>query len=183
MSREKEKYYSRRNLDFILYEVLDILSLAKEDYFSAHDAETMAMVLNIAEGIAEKIMRPVLTETDRNPPDLKDGKVKVHPAAADYFKAVCDSGILSACFDEKFGGQQLPRTVYAAAAFILGKAHNGFEMFTSLSNGAARLMVSFASEELVNDYVSKILSGQYTGTMCLTEPPYWNISFTSRELR
>jgi butyryl-CoA dehydrogenase len=170
MSREKEKYYSRRNLDFILYEVLDILSLAKEDYFSAHDAETMDMVLNIAEGIAEKIMRPVLIETDRNPPDLKDGKVKVHPAAADYFKAVCDSGILSACFDEKFGGQQLPRTVYAAAAFILGNAHNGFEMFTSLSNGAARLMVSFASEELVNDYASKMLSGQYTGTMCLTEP-------------
>jgi len=170
MKGEKQKYYSRRNLDFILFEVLEILSLTKHDYFSAHDAETMGMVLNIAEGIADKIMRPVFTETDRNPPELRDGRVKVHPAAGDYYKAVSDSGILSASFDERFGGQQLPRTVYAAADFILANAHNGFEMFTSLAHGAAKLLVSFASGELVDEFAGKILSGEYAGTMCLTEP-------------
>jgi butyryl-CoA dehydrogenase len=95
--------------------------------------------------------------------------VKVHKAVAEYYKAFCDSGLMAAGFDEKFGGQQLPKTVYAAADFILGNAHNGFEMFTSLSNGAVRLLTSFAAEELINEFAAKILSGEYTATMCLTE--------------
>jgi alkylation response protein AidB-like acyl-CoA dehydrogenase len=165
----KEQYYSRRNLNFMLYELLDVLSLTKEPYFAAHDAVSFDMVLDTAESIAEKNMRPFLKETDRQQPELINGQVKVHKAIAEYYKAFCDSGLMAASFDEQFGGQQLPKTVYAAADFIVGNAHNGFEMFTSLSNGAARLLISFASPGLVNEFVVKILSGEYTATMCLTE--------------
>src|SRR5688572_14948374 len=161
--------YSRRNLHFMLFEVLDVLSLTKHPYFAAHDAESFNMVLDTAEGIAAKTMRPFLKESDKQPPELVDGNVKVHPALHEYYKTYCESGLLAACFDEQYGGQQLPKTVYAAADFIVGNAHNGFEMFTSLSNGGARLLISFASPELVDQYVPVILSGEATATMCLTE--------------
>ena len=127
----ERQYYSRRNLNFMLYEVLDVLQLTKHPYFAAHDADSCDMVLDTAEGIAEKYMRPFLKETDKQQPELVNGEVKVHKAIAEYYKAFCDSGLMAATFDEQFGGQQLPKTVYAAADFIVGNAHNGFEMFTS----------------------------------------------------
>jgi len=165
----KEQYYSRQNLHFILYEVLDVLSLTKHPYFAGHDAESCNMVLETAESIAEKTMRPFFKESDIRQPELIDGEVKVHKAIKEYYKAFCDSELMAACFDEKFGGQQLPKTVYAAADFILGNAHNGFEMFTGLSQGAIRLISSFAAEDLINEFVPKIVKGEYSATMCLTE--------------
>ena len=161
--------YSRRNLHFMLYEVLDVLSLTKHPYFAAHDAESFNMVLDTAEGIAARTMRPFLKESDKHPPELLDGNVKVHPAVHEYYRLFSDSGLLAAGFDEQYGGQQIPKTMYAATDFIIGNAHNGFEMFTSLSIGTARLLISFASPELVNEYVPKILNGEFSGTMCLTE--------------
>ncbi len=165
----QDQYYLRRNLYFILFEVVEVLRLTKHSYFAAHDKESMKMVLDAAERIAAKSMRPYLKETDQHPPVLVNGIIKVHPAIQEYYKAFCASGLMAACFDEKFGGQQLPKTIYAAADFIVGNAHNGFEMFTSLSNGAAKLLTSFASETLIKEFVLKILDGTYTATMCLTE--------------
>ena len=150
----------------MLYEVMDVLSLTKHPYFAAHDAESFNMVLETADNIAEKTMRPFYKESDRLQPELINGEVKVHPALHDYYQSFCESGLLAAPFDEKYGGQQLPKTVYAAADFIAGNAHNGFEMFTGLSSGAARLLTSFGSDELIENYVPKILSGQWTATMC-----------------
>ncbi|TAH02154.1 MAG: acyl-CoA dehydrogenase [Sphingobacteriales bacterium] len=163
------QYYLRRNLYFILFEVVEVLRLTKHSYFAAHDKESMKMVLDAAERIAATSMRPYLKETDQHPPVLVNGIIKVHPALQEYYKAFCASGLMAACFDEKFGGQQLPKTIYAAADFIVGNAHNGFEMFTSLSNGAAKLLTSFASETLIKEFALKILDGTYTATMCLTE--------------
>jgi butyryl-CoA dehydrogenase len=153
----------------MLYEVLDVLSLTKHPYFALHDAESCNMVLDTTEGIAEKYLQPFLKHSDKLPPELINGQVKVHKAISEYYKAFCDSGLMAASFDEQFGGQQLPKTVYAAADFIIGNAHNGFEMFTSLSSGAARLLISFASEGIKNEFATKILTGEYTATMCLTE--------------
>lgn len=165
----QDQYYLRRNLYFILFEVVEVLRLTKHSYFAAHDKESMKMVLDAAERIAATSMRPYLKETDQHPPVLVNGIIKVHPALQEYYKAFCASGLMAACFDEKFGGQQLPKTIYAAADFIVGNAHNGFEMFTSLSNGAAKLLTSFASETLIKEFALKILDGTYTATMCLTE--------------
>ena len=119
----------------MLYEVLDVLSLTKHPYFSIHDVESFNMVLDTATRIAEKTMRPFYRESNQMQPELINGKVKVHPALHDYYRSYSESGLLASTFDEKFGGQQLPRTVYAASEFIIGNAHNGFEMFTSLASG------------------------------------------------
>src|SRR6187401_1692075 len=121
-----QPYYSKRNHSFLLYEVLDVLQLTKHPYFSAHDRETMDAVLDTAETIAEKIVRPAFVDSDRHAPELKDGKVKVHPALHDYYRAYCESGLMSASFGNEPGGLQLPESVYALTDFMLGNAHNGF---------------------------------------------------------
>lgn len=162
-------FYSRRNINFMLYEVMDVLSLANYTYFSAHDIESYNMVLDVADNIAERYMRPFLKEDNQNEPKLINGEMKVSKAISEYYKAFCNSGLMVASFDEKFGGQQLPKTVYAAADFILGNGHNGFEMYTSLSINAAKLLTSFATPDLINEFAVKILRGEYTATMCLTE--------------
>ena len=138
-------------------------------YFAAHDAGSCNMVLDTAEGIAEKYMRPFLKETDKLQPELVNGEVKVHKAIAEYYKAFCDGGLMAVTFDEQFGGQQLPKTVYAAADFIVGNAHNGFEMFTSLSKSAANLITTFGTPDMFDTYVTELFLGEYTATMCLTE--------------
>ena len=108
------------------------------------------------------------TGSDKNPPQLIADKVKVHRHCT-YYKAYCDSGLITASFDHAHGGQQLPETVYAAADFIIGNAHNGFEMFTGLVHGATQLLVKFASPFIIEEYVPGLLDGSCTATMCLTE--------------
>ncbi|HMG91122.1 MAG TPA: acyl-CoA dehydrogenase [Chryseolinea sp.] len=164
------KGYSKRNLQFILYDVLDVVSLTKKDYFAKHNRENFDIMLEVAEDIADKCLRPYFKESDKNPPQLINGRVKVHRSLHDYYKTFCSAGLLASTFDEKLGGSQVPKSVYAAVDFIIGNAHNGYEMFTSLSVGAARLIVSFGSDLLIKTYAERILAGEWAAAMCLTEP-------------
>lgn len=163
-------YYSKRNHSFLLYEVLDVVQLTQHPWFAAHDRETINAIMETAETIAEKIVRPAFVDSDRKAPELEDGNVKVHPALHEYYKAYCDSGLMAAPFKNELGGLQLPETAYAITDFMLGNAHNGFFMFTGLSRSAAKLLARYASPEIIEQYVPAILSGEYTATMCLTEP-------------
>jgi butyryl-CoA dehydrogenase len=164
------KGYSLRNLQFVLYELLDVVSLTQEGCFSNHSRENFDIMLEVAEDIAEKYLRPYFKEGDRNPPQIANGRVMVHHSLHNYYSAFCSAGLLASTFDERLGGSQVPKTVYSATDFIVGNAHNGYEMFTSLSVGAARLIVSFGSDELIATYATRILSGKWSATMCLTEP-------------
>ncbi|MBL7818341.1 MAG: acyl-CoA dehydrogenase [Saprospiraceae bacterium] len=162
-------HFSRKNLDFTLFDVLEIELLAQFDYFNAHDSETFSMVLDAATDIAEKIMKPAFVDSDRNQPELLDGQVKVHQGVHDYYKAFSEIGLLSAPFSFDYGGQQLPKVVAAAAEFICGGAHNSFVMYSDLTKGAANLILTFGSDEQKEQFARKMLSGEWTGTMCLTE--------------
>lgn len=161
--------YSRRNLDFMLYEVHDVQQFKTYSFYQDHDRETIDLILDTADNIAERWMRSALSETDKHPPQLKDGHVKVHPSTHPFYHAFSESGLLSSTFEKKYGGMQLPRSVFAAVDFIIGSAHNGFEMYTGLSIAAARLILSYGNEELINQYALPIINGQWAATMCLTE--------------
>jgi alkylation response protein AidB-like acyl-CoA dehydrogenase len=162
--------YSRRNLDFMLKEVLHVEELCQYPYFQDYTPDMFDMVLDTAEDIAAKTMRPAYVDSDRNEPELKDGKVKVHPMVKNYMKAMGESGLMAALFSYEHGGQQLPSLVGGAGYFILGSAHNSFTMFSSLTSGSAHLISSFGTKELADKFVPRMLSAEWTGTMCLTEP-------------
>ena len=164
-----EKSFSRRNLDFLLFEVLNITELTKHDYYSAHDAETFSFTLDAATDIADKIMRPVYVDADRQQPELVDGQEKVHQGVHDFVKTFREAGFMAAPFSSEFGGMQLPKTVAATVEFIMGSANNSFVMYCDLTKGAANLIYTFGDDAQKADFLPKMLSGEWLGTMCLTE--------------
>jgi butyryl-CoA dehydrogenase len=166
MARE----YDRRNLDFILKEVFDIASLCKHPRYADYTPDMFDMVLDSADAIAEKYLRPIYVDSDRKAAELIDGTVHVHPGIEPYMKEMGESGMIGCTFDLEHGGQQLPSMIGGAHEFIRGAAHNSAVMFTGLSHGAAHLIASFGSKELADTYVPNMLSGKWAGTMCLTEP-------------
>ncbi|WP_421798657.1 acyl-CoA dehydrogenase [Haliscomenobacter sp.] len=165
-----EKTFSRRNLDFILFETLQVEKLQQFDYFKAHDRETYGFTLDIASDLAKQIMQPAYQESDRQQPELIDGQVKVHASVHSFIKAFSEAGLMAAPFSETWGGMQLPKTIAAAAEFIMGSAHNSLVMYTDLSKGAANLIYTFGNEAQKALFLPKMLSGEWMGTMCLTEP-------------
>jgi alkylation response protein AidB-like acyl-CoA dehydrogenase len=163
------KYLDRKTLDFLLNDVHKSLELTKLEYYADHTAETFKMILDASTEIADKIMFPNLASVDRNQPELINGEVIVHPIIKEYLKAMGESGLIAADFDYKHGGAQLPFTVNCMAGYILMAANNGM-MYTGLTSGAARLISSFGSEDLINRFLAPMLAGKWQGTMCLTEP-------------
>ena len=162
-------YFSKRNLQFLLHEVFKAEELAQYPYFSAHDRETFNMVLDSAAYIADTHMFPYLKSVDQEQPELKNGKVSVHPKIKDYLRAVGDAGLIGAGFSFDQGGQQLPELVNSCIGYILMAANNGM-MYIGLTSGAANLITTFGATELQEKYVPNMLSGQWQGTMALTEP-------------
>lgn len=165
----QEKYFDKKTLDFLLYNVHESEKLADLPYFSDHSKETFEMVLGTANEIAEKLMFPYLKEIDKSQPELVDGVVTVHPILKKYLKEIGEAGIIGADFSYEDGGAQLPFTINNMAGFILMAANNGM-MYTGLTSGAARLIASFGNDELKRKYIEPMLNGKWQGTMCLTEP-------------
>ncbi len=164
------QFYSKRNLQFLLYEVFDAQSLTQYEYYQDHARETFDMVLDSAEQIAEKYLKPLLTEMDRKEPQLVDGKIKIHEGMFPILKKFGEDGWINAGFSYDEGGQQIPSTVLGAAAFIFQAANYSSSVFPFLTSGAANLIRSFGSEELKNTFTPKMYTGEWQGTMALTEP-------------
>jgi len=162
--------YSRKNLEFLLFEVLNLDELKKDSYFEHHDKETINFVLDAAAEIAKQVLWPSYMDADRNAPELEEGRVAVHPSVHQFIKSFSDAGFISADFSEAWGGIHLPKTVFAALDHILGSANNSLVMYTGLVRGVGHLIDTFGSEQQKKEFLPSLLSGQYLGTMCLTEP-------------
>jgi alkylation response protein AidB-like acyl-CoA dehydrogenase len=164
------QYYSSRNLSFLLFEMHNAASVCNLPYYQEHSIETMKMVLDMADQLAEKELWPYLTEMDRNQPEIQEGQIKVHPAMKRIMELYGEGGWVSshATFEE--GGQQLPFVIGSAASFILGAANYSASVYPFLSSGAANLIRHFGSKELQDRFVPRLFSAKWQGTMALTEP-------------
>lgn len=163
-------YISLRNLRFLLYEVFNVEKLLQYEYFKDHDRQSFDMVLETALQIADNLLYPIYREMDASEPDLINGQVQVHHGIGKYLKAVGEAGLIGATFPYEVGGSQLPVSVASVANFIFSAANNAASMYTGLSTGAARLIINFGSREQKELYIPKMLSGEWQGTMALTEP-------------
>lgn len=163
-------FFSKRDIQFNLYEVLDSEALTQYPYFQDHNRESFDMVLDAAQQIAEKMLYPLLTEMDRKEPQLLEGKIRVHPGMKAIVKQFGQDGWINAGFSYDEGGQQLPATVLNAAGFIFQTANYSASVFPFLTTGAANLIRSFGSKALIDTFTPKMYSGEWQGTMALTEP-------------
>jgi len=165
-----ERFVSDRNLRFMLYEVFDVESLSRYPHFEDQDREIYELVLQTAMKIGSDLLLPSLREMDQNPPQFIDGQVKVHPAVKTFMKECGEGGWIAAGAPYDLGGQQLPLMMCAAFRFILAAANYSASVYPFLTSGAAHLIESFGSQELLDTYIPKMFSGDWQGTMALTEP-------------
>ena len=165
-----EKFISERNIKFMLYEVFDAESLTQYDYYAEHGREIFDLVLNTALKLGRDILQPLLREMDRNPPQFIDGEVKVHPMVRAWMRACGEGGWISAQVPFERGGQQLPLLITGVCRFIFSAANYSASVYPMLTAGAAHLIESFGSEELKETYIPRMYTGEWQGTMALTEP-------------
>lgn len=165
-----EKFVSERNLRFFLNEVFDAKSLCEYPYFEEHGQEIFDMVLDTALKMGRDLLLPHFSEMDKHPPQFVDGEIKVHPMVRRLMKESGEGGWIAAAAPFELDGQQLPLTVISACRFVFAAANYSASVFPLLTSGAAHLIESFGSEELINRYIPKMFAGEWQGTMALTEP-------------
>ena len=164
------KFYSREQLNFILNKVHQVEDLLSFDRFKEHNSEVFDMVLDAAHTLAEKHLYPIHLEMDYEEPKLVDGKIHVHPKMKEITKLFGDQGWISSTADYDEGGQQLPSMIAWAASYIMAAANYSAVAFYGLSQGASELIRAFGTSEQKGQYIPKIFSGDWQGTMAMTEP-------------
>jgi alkylation response protein AidB-like acyl-CoA dehydrogenase len=165
-----EKFISLRNIQFLLYELFDVISLTKYPYFEDHSKETFDMAIETGMRMGKDMLYPAFGEMDKQPPEFRDGKVFVHPLAAQVMQACGEGGWIGAQASYDHGGQQMPNMVMTAFRGIFSSANYSASVYPFLTTGSAHLILSFGSPELVEAYVPKMFAGEWQGTMSLTEP-------------
>lgn len=162
---------SRRDLDFLLYEWLDVVELTKHEHFAEHSRDTFDAVLDLSADIATKRFAPHNKKADHNPPFVDEtGKVVLIDEikqALDDFNA---AGLMASSFDERVGGMQLPNVVAQSSAAFFRAANPATFSYAFLTVGNANLLTEYGTDEQIDTWVRPMLEGRYFGTMCLSEP-------------
>ena len=160
----------RRDLAFLLYELLDADRLASRPRFTGQGRELYDAVLDTARAVAEEHYAPFRKANDQQEPELVDGRVVTNPGLKQGWDAVAESGIIASTHDEARGGMQLPHVIASAAIGHLEAANIGSASYPMLTAGAANLLAAFGSEAQKDFWLPNMLAGKWSGTMALTEP-------------
>jgi alkylation response protein AidB-like acyl-CoA dehydrogenase len=159
-----------RTVEFILYELLDAEALCNLPDFGEHNRHTFDLFLTSARTLARRVLFPNYRTIDAVPPVLREGRVYVHPLLKAAWPQLVDMGLISATRGPEVGGAQLPLLVASLASAYLMAGNLSAYAFVGLTSGAAHLLEAFGSAELKARFMTPLYSGEWTGTMALTEP-------------
>ncbi|MDY6944495.1 MAG: acyl-CoA dehydrogenase [Pseudomonadota bacterium] len=161
---------SRRDIDFLLFEWLEVAHLAERSSFADHSRQTFDAALDIYSQIAHAEFAPHNKKVDREPPRLVGENVESAPEQRSALQAFAAAGLLAACQKESLGGMCLPYVVERAGlAFVLAACPTtAAYAFLTIAN--ANLLLMHATPLQVERFVRPMLDGRWTGTMCLSEP-------------
>lgn len=160
----------RRDVDFVLYEQLKVDRFAKSELFADFNRKAVDLVISEARNLAVKEILPTQTDGDRIGVKFDNGKVTVPESFHKAWKALREGEWFATTENPDYGGQGMPRTVATAAADYLHSSNFAFFMYATLTHGAGNLVERFGSEKVKKLFLKKLYSGEWTGTMLLTEP-------------
>ena len=160
-----------RDIDFLLYEWLDVGALCDRPRYSEHSIESFDSVLDLAADIAIKRFAPHFKTADTQEPFVNpDGTVTTLPEMKEALSAVGAAGLLAGDFDHDIDGYQLPYVVSRAAFAWLQAANVSTAAYLGLTVANAHLLAAHGNKEQIDTWVRPMLDGRYLGTMCLSEP-------------
>ncbi len=157
-------------LPFQLYDLLNTESLCQHEKFAEHNKDTFNAVLNTAHKMAANLFLPHNHVADKNEPQFDGQKVSMLPEVKIAFDAYRQAGFIAGRYAFEDGGMQLPETVMTAAAGYFMAANPSTTAYPFLTSAAINVLANFASQSLKEAFMPRMLSGDFTGTMALTEP-------------
>ncbi|MGE0008147.1 MAG: acyl-CoA dehydrogenase [Parvibaculaceae bacterium] len=160
----------RRELDFVLFELLDVERLLRHPRFHAYDRSAIRQMLDVAQKIAEQKFLPIAAEIDANEPVIVGGKVEVPAGVGAALRDYAEAGFFALLFPEEAGGLQAPWFVHTAVGGMFNCANTSVTNYAFLTVAAANLLDAFGSDALKRTFLPPMLAGRWFGTMCLSEP-------------
>ena len=159
-----------KDLMFNIRHLANIDEIAKIPGFEDAGFETAQAVVEECAKFNEGLVAPLNWEGDQNPSSWKDGVVTTTPGFKQAYKQFAEGGWQGLQHPVDFGGQGLPKTIGAACGEIINSANLSFALCPMLTDGAIEALLTAASDELKATYLEKLVTGEWTGTMNLTEP-------------
>ena len=159
-----------KDMLFNIEHLADIAQLTQIPAFADAGLETAQAVLEECAKFNEGVLSPLNWEGDKNPSRWNDGVVTTTPGFKEAFKQYAQGGWQGLQHPVAFGGQGLPKIIGAACGEMLNSANMSFALCPLLSDGAIEALLTAGSDELNATFLEKLVSGQWTGTMNLTEP-------------
>ena len=161
---------SARDLQFMLFEWLDVEQLAERPRFAEHDRETYDALLELCEQLATEHFAPHYRRSDTEEPVFDGEKVLLIPEIATALEAFAKADLLTLTLDEEVGGQQVPHVVASACMAWFTAANIGTAAYSFLTVANAGLLLAHGTPEQVERFVTPMLEGRFFGTMTLSEP-------------
>ncbi len=160
----------RRDVDFVLHEQLRVEELSKHEFFAEFNKKTINMIVSEARRLAIKEILPTQKQGDREGCQFNDGKVAVPECFHRPYKIMCEGEWIAVCDKPEYGGQGMPHSIAMAAGEYMNGANYAFMMCAGLTHGAGKLIETFGNEKQKALFLKKMYTGEWAGTMLLTEP-------------
>ena len=160
-----------RDMKFVMQEMLDVGQLTQYERFAEADTETLDAILEQSGKFASEVLAPLNVVGDlegctRN----DDGSVTTPTGFKEAYQQIVESGMTALSHDPEYGGMGMPGVWALATGEMQSASNMAFAMYPGLTNGAAKAIEIGGSPEQKQTYLPKMISGEWTGTMNLTEP-------------
>ncbi|MCD1278175.1 MULTISPECIES: acyl-CoA dehydrogenase C-terminal domain-containing protein [Psychrobacter] len=159
-----------RDIQFVMHELLDSESHYKTlPAFQEADRELMDSLFEMAASFAENELSPLNQSGDAEGCQFDNGKVTTPKGFKEAYDAYCELGFPALSAEEEFGGQNMPFSLSTVINEMVGTANWSFSMYPGLSHGAIQTIEHHGTDEQKQTYLEKMVTGEWSGTMCLTE--------------
>ncbi|MEM1235747.1 MAG: acyl-CoA dehydrogenase C-terminal domain-containing protein [Pseudomonadota bacterium] len=158
-----------KDQQFVLH---DLLKISEQDVpgYADLDRDFTDAVLNEAGKLATEVLQPLNVSGDKQGCHLENGVVRVPDGFKDAWDQMAEGGWMAMDMPEEYGGQGLPYVMHTAAMEPMVSANMAFQMYPGLSHGNMAAILANGSEEQKQTYLPKMATGEWSGTMNLTEP-------------
>ena len=165
-----EFYADMRDIRFNLFDFLNLGALAQTEHFKDADPDMMNDVLDMAFKQAAEVLFPINHTGDIEGVKLVDGQAILPKGFKEAYKVFSETGWNTLSTRVADGGQGFPVALHIAAQELFTAANVNFMFTPGLSHGVQGLVIDFGTDEQKALYLDKLMSGEWAGTMCLTEP-------------